>query len=86
MESQFDHLQVKVTKRIALDCLLISNSLAEGQLVERLTPDFDSVTDALTQLDGQGFVSIALSGGFRFDSIVHLTDAGHAAPKDYGAG
>jgi len=88
IESLFDQLQVEVTKRKVLDYLLTSNSLAEGQLVERLTLDFDSVTDTLTQLDGQGFVSIALSpesGGFRLDSVVHLTDAGHAAAKDYVA-
>jgi hypothetical protein len=73
----------------ALDCLLTSSSLSGRQLVERLMLEFDSVTDALTQLDGQGFMSIALSpesGGFRLDSIVHLTNAGHAAAKDYGAG
>jgi DNA-binding MarR family transcriptional regulator len=89
IESQFDQLHVEATKRKALDYLLTSNPLSGSQLVERLMLDFDSVTDVLTQLDGQGFVSIALSpksGGFRLDSIVHLTDAGNAAVKDYGAG
>jgi DNA-binding MarR family transcriptional regulator len=89
IDSQFDQLQVEVTKRKVLDCLFTSNSLSGSQLVERLTMDFDSVTDALTQLDGQGFVSIALSpesGGFTLDSIVSLTDSGRAAAKDYGAG